>query len=93
VTILTLLMHHSLSIEPKRYWNGAVAYPICRSVSTWVCLSRKCIVAKWLIGSDVLSDREWVQSRDGCIRWGEGKGALLGVNLRCPTVSNGDFVA
>ena len=58
LTILTLLMHHSLSIEPKLYWNGAVAYPICRFMSTWVCLSGKCIVAKWLIGSDVLSDRE-----------------------------------
>jgi len=37
---------------------------------------------------------EWDQSRDGFIRWGgdcRKEGAVLGVNLGCPIVTDGDF--
>ena len=39
---------------------------------------------------------DWGQSRDGCIRWGGDRrreGAILGVNLGHPIVTNRDSVA
>jgi len=46
---------------------------------------------------DAVCGGEWGLSIDGCIRWewlsSKGKGAVLGVNLGCPIVTNGDFVA
>jgi len=57
--LLLLLLLSSLvslpinTIECKRYWNRTFACPLCRSAfsQSLVCLSWKCIVAKWLIGS------------------------------------------
>jgi len=46
---------------------------VCVLVSWSVYLSRRCIVAKRLSGSGSgchLTNGEWGQSRDGCIRWG-----------------------
>ena len=43
---------------------------------------------------DAVWDREWGQSNDGSIRWGGDRrreGAVLGVNLGRPTVTNGDY--
>jgi len=39
-------------------------------------------------------DGEWGRLNDGCITWVvivEGEGAVLGVNLGRPTVTNGDY--
>jgi len=46
------------------------------------------------VAPDAVWDGEWGRSNDGCIRWvviAEGEGAVLGVNLRRPTVTNGDY--
>ena len=45
---------------------------------------------------DAVWGGEWGRSRDGCIRWVvivEMEGAVLGVILGHPIVTNGDFVA
>ena len=54
----------------------------------------KCIVAKWLSGSRCRLGWSVGSVKDGCIRWVvivEGEGAVLGVNLGCPIVTEGDF--
>ena len=61
-----------------------------------VSLSRKCIVAKRLLGSGCHLGWCVGWSRDGCIRWGgyrRREGAVLVVNLGHPIVTNGDIVA
>ena len=45
---------------------------------------------------DAVWGGEWDRLRNGCIRWGSDRqreGAVLGVNLGCLIVTNGDFVA
>ena len=42
---------------------------------------------------DVVWDGEWGRSRDRCSEWGRREGAVLGVNVRHPIVTNRDFVA
>jgi len=64
--IVPFLARRSLLIQRKRYWCIIVAYPICRSV----CVSGKCTVAKWQIGSGCFLGWWMGQSRDRCIRWG-----------------------
>jgi len=60
-----------------------------------VCVSSKCIVAKRLIESGCRLGGEWRRSRYGVLDGlmiVEGEGAVLGVNLEHPIVTNGAFV-
>jgi len=84
---ITFIISASLTIniierKCSSYWS--VAYPVCRSVCLSVCLSRKCTVAKQLIGSGFHLGVEWGWSRDECIRWGHrassGRGDFWGLS-------------
>jgi len=71
----------------------SVSVSVCRSV----CLLPESVLwQNGLMYPDTIWDGEWGRSRDGCIRWGgdvEGEGAVFGVNLGHPIVTNGDSVA
>jgi len=48
------------------------------------------------VDPDAVGDGEWGRSKNGCIRWrGDRRrgGAVMGMNLGRPIVTNGDFVA
>ena len=96
LTHLLLVVSASLSINIASVSANGVELSPIPSVGLSVCLSRKCTVAKWLIGSGCRLDGEWGRSRmgvldrDGNSRRGRG---LLVVNLGRPIVTNWDFVA
>jgi len=71
---------------------------LCDRTCWSVCACRSVHSVLWQNGwvdRDAIWDGEWGQSRDGCIKLGvvivEGEGAVLGLNLEHPIVTNWDF--
>ena len=69
MVILVLIVHRSVSIEHRRYWNIPVAYSICWSLCVCLC------VQKVYCGKTA----EWVQMPFGVMSVvGRGVGVLDG---------------
>jgi len=79
--------------------DAGVRWLKCESEGNYIsclrCFDAVGWVAKRLLDPDAIWSGECGRLSDGCIKWVvivEGEGAVLGMNLRLPTVTNGDFV-